>query len=106
MKWPELKLHKHLLEIDPQDAAAIADGCVVSSETKRRCGNHLKHVFENATSGQLYKKYERALETWVADDCQTHAKLQSPPWPVGCAWWVTRGSFNVEKTRITFIAYY
>jgi hypothetical protein len=32
--------------------------------------------------------------------------LQSPPWPVGCAWWVTRGSFNVEKTRITFIAHY
>ena len=57
MKWPELKLHKHLLEIDPQDAAAIAEGCVVSPETKRRCGNHLKHVFENATSGQLYKNY-------------------------------------------------
>jgi hypothetical protein len=57
MKWPELKLHKHLLEIDPQDAAAIAEGCGVSPETKRRCGNHLKHVFENATSGQLYKNY-------------------------------------------------
>ena len=55
---------------------------------------------------QYMKKYERALETWVADDCQTHAKLQSPPWPVGCAWWVTRGSFNVEKPRITFIAHY
>ena len=46
------------------------------------------------------KKYERALETWVADDCQTHAKLQSPPWPVGCAWWVTRGSLMLKNPEL------